>query len=269
MNELFEKQMQELLKEEYPAYKKSLEEPARRGFRINTLKGSSDHFFSVMDIPHEKSLFCDNGYYTDAPNGIGFTPLYMAGAFYMQEPSASSAVTVLRPEEGMKVLDLCAAPGSKSTQIAEKLGMTGLLVTNEIIPSRCKILMENIERHGSANTIVTNSDTKYLAEQFPGFFDAVLCDAPCSGEGMMRKEEEAEKQWTPQLVESCAAIQEEILENAYICLNKGGVLVYSTCTLNMQENEYQILKFLKMTVNRMKFLKNPLPNPLIQIICRM
>lgn len=244
MNELFEKQMQELLKEEYPDYEKCLEKPARRGFRINTLKGSTEHFFSIMDISHEKSPFCDNGYYTDAQNGIGYTPEYMAGAFYMQEPSASSAVTILRPQEGMKVLDLCAAPGSKSTQIAEKLGNTGLLVTNEIISSRCRVLVENIERHGNANTIITNADTKYLAQQFAGFFDAVLCDAPCSGEGMMRKEEEAEKQWTPELVESCAAIQQEILENAYICLNKGGVLVYSTCTLNMQENEYQIRQFL-------------------------
>lgn len=245
MNELFEKQMQELLKDEYPAYKESLAEPARRGFRINTLKGMEDHFFSCTDISHEKSPFCDNGYYTDAAGGIGYSPLYMAGAFYMQEPSASSAVTVLRPLDGMKVLDLCAAPGSKSTQIAEKLGHTGLLVTNEINTSRCRILMENVERHGSANTVVTNCDTKYLADAFAGFFDAVLCDAPCSGEGMMRKEEEAEKQWAPELIESCAAIQEEILENAYICLNLGGVLVYSTCTLNMQENEYQILRFLK------------------------
>ena len=245
MNTLFMKQMQELLKDEFPAYEKSLSLPARRGFRVNTLKGDADHFFEVMDISHEKSPFCDNGYYTDAPGGIGYTPEYMAGAFYMQEPSASSAVTVLNPQKGMKVLDLCAAPGSKSTQIAEKLGNEGLLVTNEINQARCKVLLENIERHGSANTIVCNADTKFLAESFEGFFDAVLCDAPCSGEGMMRKEEEAEKQWSMDLIKSCAAIQREILDNAYRCLKQGGILVYSTCTLNKTENEYQIRQFLE------------------------
>lgn len=244
MNELFEQQMREILKDEYDAYMDCLNEQPKKGFRVNTLKTDASHLFSCVELHHEKHPFADNGYYTDVERGIGYTPEYMAGAFYMQEPSASSAVTILRPEPGLNILDMCAAPGSKSTQIAEKMNHEGLLVCNEINPKRASVLVENIERHGCANVVVTNSDTKVLAEELEGFFDMVLCDAPCSGEGMMRKEDEASRQWSPQLVSYCAALQKEILENAYRCLKPGGVLVYSTCTLNMQENELQILQFL-------------------------
>ena len=245
MNEEFLKTMQDLLKDEYPEYLKCLAQPARRGFRVNTLKTSSEDLFEVMDVPHEKSPFADNGYYTDAPAGIGYTPAYLAGTFYMQEPSASSAVTILDPKPGMKVLDLCAAPGSKSTQILEKLQNQGLLVSNEIDRKRAKILLENIERNGAANAIVLNDNTDTVADTFPEYFDAVLCDAPCSGEGMMRKEKEASAQWSRDLVRHCASLQKDILDNAYRCLKKGGTLVYSTCTLNIHENEEQILSFLE------------------------
>ena len=245
MNELFLKQMQELLKDEYPAYFACLDQKPQRGYRINTLKTTPEELFSILDLPQKKTPFCKNGYYMDERSGIGRTPEYMAGAFYMQEPSASSAVTVLNPIKGMKVLDLCAAPGSKSTQIAEALDHEGLLVANEINPTRCRILVENIERHGCDNVIVCNSDTGHIADQFEGFFDAVLCDAPCSGEGMMRKEEEAGRQWSMELIDNCARLQKEILHNAWRCLRPGGTLVYSTCTLNEKENELQILQFLK------------------------
>ena len=245
MNPLFEKQMRDLLKTEADTYFACLNQPAKKGFRINTLKGDADQLFGCLSISHEKSRFADNGYYTDAKAGIGHTPEYMAGAFYMQEPSASSAVTVLKPLPGMKVLDLCAAPGSKSTQIGEMMKNQGLLVVNEINSQRARILLENIERHGITNAVVTNCDTKVIADTLEEYFDMVLCDAPCSGEGMMRKENEAISQWSPKLVESCAALQKEILSNAYRCLKPGGTLVYSTCTLNKVENEQQVLSFLQ------------------------
>lgn len=245
MNEAFLKNMQNLLGDEYPAYLESLNQAPERGFRVNTLKTTPEKLFAVLDIDHKKSPFAKNGYYTNAKAGIGYTPEYLAGAFYMQEPSASSAVTILDPKPGMKVLDLCAAPGSKSTQILEKLADQGLLVANEIDRKRAGILLENIERNGASNAIVLNEDTKVIADTFPEYFDAVLCDAPCSGEGMMRKEKEAVVQWSEELVAHCALLQKEILENAYRCLRKGGTLVYSTCTLNKKENEEQILSFLK------------------------
>lgn len=244
MNEIFLKRMQDLLKEEYPAYLAAIEEPARRGMRVNTLRLTEEEFFRIMPLDVDKSPFADNGYYLKDQKHLGFTPAYAAGLFYMQEPSASSAVTILDPEPGMKVLDLCAAPGSKSTQIAEKLGNTGFLCVNEINASRARILLENIVRHGPANTLVLNSAPDAVADSFPEFFDAVLCDAPCSGEGMFRKNEEAEIQWSMENVMACAARQKKIIHEAWRSLRPGGVLVYSTCTFSREENEELIASFL-------------------------
>lgn len=244
MNEQFLSQMKDILKDEYPSYLKCLEEKPIHAFRVNTLKTDAQHLFSCMNIKHEPTPYADNGYYTDETK-YGTTPEYLAGAFYMQEASASSAVTVLDPKPGMKVLDLCAAPGSKTTQILEKLNNQGLLVSNEYDHKRSRILLENVERNGASNCIVLNNDTKDISNTFEEYFDMVLCDAPCSGEGMMRKNDIAIEQWTPELVQHCASLQKEILENAYKCLKKGGTLVYSTCTLNLEENEYQIKNFLE------------------------
>ncbi len=169
----------------------------------------------------------------------------MAGFFYIQEPSASSAVTILDPKPGMKVLDMCAAPGSKSTQISEMLEQDGLLVANEIHPTRARVLLENIERCGSANTIVLNNDPQDISKAFPEFFDMVLCDAPCSGEGMFRKEDQAVEQWSLENVQACAVRQSCILDEAYKCLKPGGTMVYSTCTFAMEENEKCMLKFVQ------------------------
>lgn len=243
MNELFLKQMQDILQDEYPAYHTCLEQEPYRGFRINLLKTDAETLFSRMPLEHEKSPYACNGYYTGNAH-YGATPEYMSGAFYMQEASASAAVTIMQPKKGMRILDMCAAPGSKTTQILELMQQDGLLVSNEFDKKRSRILLENVERNGAANCIVMNNDTKYLAQHFAGWFDMVLCDAPCSGEGMMRKNSTAIEQWTPQLVEQCASLQKEILDNAYACLKEDGILVYSTCTLNMQENEYQIRDFL-------------------------
>ena len=249
MNDLYLQQMKSLLGNEYDEYIRLLDEKPQRGFRVNTLKTSADRLFSVMDIHAHKSIFSDNGYILESDESLGNTPGHRAGLFYMQEPSASSAVTVLNPEKGMKILDLCAAPGSKSTQIAEKLGNTGFLAVNEFNRSRAQILLENIERHGSANVMVLNNDTADVAAAFKEYFDAVLCDAPCSGEGMFRKEEDAVTCWSTDNVRLCAARQQEILENAYRCLKPGGVLVYSTCTFNLNENEEVIRNFLSVHDN--------------------
>ncbi len=243
MNDLFLQQMKDILQEEYPAYLECLEKEPYRGFRVNTLKISAEHLFEVLDIKHEKSPYALHGYYTDDKK-YGNTPEYLAGGFYMQEASASAAVTIMNPRGGLKVLDLCAAPGSKTTEILELMGHEGLVVCNEIDHKRSKILLENVERNGASNCIVLNNDTKDIANHFGEYFDMVLCDAPCSGEGMMRKNSEAINQWTPQLVEHCASLQKEILENAYHCLKENGILLYSTCTLNKKENEFQINDFL-------------------------
>ena len=146
---------------------------------------------------------------------------------------------------GMRVLDLCAAPGSKSTQIAEALDHQGLLVANEIISSRAAILKENMERCGAANVIIVNNTPAEVAKAFPEYFDAVLCDAPCSGEGMFRKDPDAVTHWSPEHVSSCAARQSGILDDAAACVKPGGVLVYSTCTFSIEENEQNVISFLK------------------------
>lgn len=244
MDEQFLQRMQQLLGDEYDAWYRLKDEAPRRGMRINTLKTDAASFFALTGLPQEPTPFCDHGYYLHDEKGLGVSPAYLAGLFYIQEPSASAAVTILDVQKGDRVLDLCAAPGSKTTQISESLGQTGFLVANEINPRRAAVLKENVERHGSANVYVLNSDTARVADAFPSYFDRVLCDAPCSGEGMMRKNEEAEKQWSSELVHSCAARQKEILENAYRCLAGGGTLVYSTCTFNKEENEEVIGSFL-------------------------
>lgn len=243
MNEAYLERMKAMLGDEFPAYLSCLDKPARKGMRINTLRIDEESFFQELPIEHERSPFSDNGFYVDGQK-LGNTPAYFAGLFYMQEPSASSAVSILDPKPGMKVLDLCAAPGSKSTQIAEKLQNTGFLCVNEINASRSRILLENIIKHGTANTLVLNSDPKSVADAFPNYFDAVLCDAPCSGEGMFRKSDDAVEQWSLHNVQMCAERQQSILNEAYRALRPGGVLVYSTCTFAMEENEETIATFL-------------------------
>lgn len=164
-------------------------------------------------------------------------PSHEMGLYYIQEPSAMSAAALLAPKPGMRVLDLCAAPGGKSTQLATYLGDSGLLVSNEINTQRSRILSQNIERMGIKNAIVTNEDSFVLASHFPGFFNAIQVDAPCSGEGMFRKLPEAIEQWSMENVAICAARQKEILDNAAVMLKPGGTIVYSTCTFSKEENE--------------------------------
>lgn len=244
MNSLYLSQMKDLLKDEFDQYLSMLDQPPQRGIRVNTLKTTADELFEITPLTYKKSPFADNGWYVKAESSLGRMLSYKAGLFYIQEPSASAAVTVLDPKPGMKVLDLCAAPGSKSTQIGEKLKNTGFLCVNEYVRKRTMPLLENIEQYGLSNTMILNNDTRDVAKAFPEYFDAVLCDAPCSGEGMFRKEDEALANWSEENVRLCAERQREILNNAEKCLKPGGVLVYSTCTFNIHENEETILHFL-------------------------
>ena len=155
-----------------------------------------------------------------------------------------AAVIQLDIQPGQRVLDLCAAPGGKSTQIAAAMEGSGILISNEILPARAKILSENVERMGIVNAVVTNESPDRLAERFTDYFDRILVDAPCSGEGMFRKNPEACEQWSEANVKLCAARQDEILDCAAGMLKPGGRMVYSTCTLNTMENEENISWFL-------------------------
>ena len=202
---------------------------------LKTLKISSD----------KKVSWADEAYYFDENVRPGKHPYHEMGLYYIQEPSAMSAAALLAPKPGMRVLDLCAAPGGKSTQLATYLGDSGLLVSNEINTQRSRILSQNIERMGIKNAIVTNEDSFVLASHFPGFFNAIQVDAPCSGEGMFRKLPEAIEQWSMENVAICAARQKEILDNAAVMLKPGGTIVYSTCTFSREENEDVIECFLE------------------------
>lgn len=244
--EKFKETMKPLLGEDFESFVDALENsPAVRGFRVNTLKISDGDFEKCASFSAEKIDEIPNGYIFREEK-VGSDPLHHAGAFYVQDPSAMATVAAAReyiPADAL-MLDLCAAPGGKSTQLAA-LAPDGFLISNEIVPARAKILRGNIERMGVRNSAVTCADTSLFAKEFPEAFDFVLCDAPCSGEGMMRKyNEEAAKNWSEENVALCAARQKEILENAAKCTAPGGILVYSTCTFNLSENEMTVDAFL-------------------------
>ena len=225
---------------EYPAFMESLERPRAVALRFAPGKEVKELPFVGQPVPWEPL-----GYYYDPEARPGLHPYHECGVYYLQEASAMSAVALLDPQPGERICDLCAAPGGKSTQIAGRLGGEGLLISNEFSPKRAKILSQNIERMGVSNAIVTNGDTAVLAKKLPGFFDRVLVDAPCSGEGMFRKEEAAVTDWSEETVEMCARRQQEILHNAARLVRPGGRLVYSTCTFAPAENEEMMARFLE------------------------
>ena len=239
--EAFLIRMQAQLGEEYPAFLESLERPRAVALRFNPLKGEIPSLpFVQQPVPWEQQ-----GYYYDPESRPGLHPYHEAGVYYLQEASAMSAVALLDPQPGELVCDLCAAPGGKTTQIAGRMMGEGLLLCNEINPKRAKILSRNIERMGVANALVTNEHPGRLAEKYTGCFDRVLVDAPCSGEGMFRKEEAAVTDWSQETVEMCARRQAEILHSGAAMLKPGGRLVYSTCTFAPEENEQSIENFLR------------------------
>lgn len=238
--------MKSLLGNEFENFLKYYNGDNFRGLRVNTLKCSVDKLKSLLDFQLDNTPFCKEGFYLpNYVNSIGNSPLHHCGAFYVQEPSATSAVTMLNVQKGDKVLDLCAAPGGKSTQIGAKLQGKGLLWANEIVRSRSLILLSNIERMGITNAVVSNCHPDILCNSLRGYFDKILVDAPCSGEGMFRKNDNAQTQWSQEHVKSCAVRQLQILNSAKNALKENGIIVYSTCTFSTEENEGVITKFLE------------------------
>ena len=250
----FEKKMKAFLGNEWEEFLYSYDNNRFQALRFNTLKvgknkSVEEEIAGIMDklcIPMDKKVtWANDAYYYDEEKRPGKHPYHEMGLYYIQEPSAMSAAALLAPKPGMRVLDLCAAPGGKSTQLATYLGDSGLLVSNEINTQRSRILSQNIERMGIKNAIVTNEDSFVLASHFPSFFNAIQVDAPCSGEGMFRKLPEAVEQWSTENVAICAERQKEILDNAAVMLKPGGVIVYSTCTFSREENEDVVEHFLE------------------------
>ena len=233
--------MEALLGKEYGAFLAALDRPLQKGLRLGPKGQDLDLTagFGLTPVP-----WAENGYTYDPDTRPGKHPYHEAGAYYLQEPSAMAPAAMLGAKPGERVLDLCAAPGGKSTQLAASMEGRGLLVCNEVSPKRARILSRNIERMGISNALVLNMHPRDLARRFSGFFDRVLVDAPCSGEGMFRKEEAAVTDWSPETVDMCAGRQLEILRSAASMLRLGGTLCYSTCTFAPEEDEGVMARFL-------------------------
>lgn len=240
----FKEKMKALLEpDDYQALLDSFEQESYKGIRINTLKGSSELVVPVLPFNVEPVTWCPTGYSIPRDTRPGKNPAYYAGLYYVQEPTAMTSAEVLAPEPGDWVLDLCAAPGGKTTQLACKLGGKGLLVANELVKNRADILASNVERMGIENIVITSEFPEKLVANFAGRFDKILVDAPCSGEGMFRKDADAADHWSSGRVMQCAARQEKILESVHKLLKPGGILVYSTCTFSPEENEQVVEAF--------------------------
>ena len=235
MNERYFERMRAQLSD-FAAYRACLPQPPYRGIRVNTLKISPDAFREIAPFALAPAAWEPNGFLiSEEKPGKYF--YHDAGLYYVQEPSAMCAVPLLGARPGERVLDLCSAPGGKGTQIAQAMQGKGLLVLNEKMPDRAKVLLQNVERMGVANAVVTCAEPAELAARLPAFFDRILVDAPCSGEGMLRKEPAAAENWSEENVFMCAERQKKILESAVAMLAPGGTLVYSTCTFAPEEDE--------------------------------
>ena len=233
----FTARMEKLLGKDYETFLKSYEETRKYALRVNTLKISPEEFVQIAPFHLTKVPWIDNAFYYEEEDAPARHPFYYAGLYYLQEPSAMTPASVLAPQKGERVLDLCAAPGGKATALAAMLGGEGLLVANDISASRCRALLKNLELFGTVNAFVTNAVPARLAEQFPGWFDSVLLDAPCSGEGMFRKDENTIRAWYPEKNAECAKIQKDLILRSADMLRPGGRLLYSTCTFAPEENE--------------------------------
>lgn len=228
---------------DFSAFCKALEAPPVRALRVNPVKTDEKTLLPLLPFATEPLPFLPGAFLAGAEK-VGALPAHHAGMFYMQDPSAISAIAAVPLKTGIRAIDLCAAPGGKATQIAAAIGERGVLVANEYVPARCRILQGNVERLGLSNTVVTNLDTGALADFYGSYFDFVAADAPCSGEGMFRKYEVAPEEWSPENVALCAARQKEILKNAARLTRPGGMLLYSTCTFSVEENEANVDAFL-------------------------
>ena len=248
MNDLPEKFIENMKKQlpedEWEAFFAVYARPPYKGLRVNALKISAAEFEKISPFPLRPVPWAENGFYTDGEK-TGAHAYHFAGLYYSQEPSAMCAAPLLDAKPNERVLDLCSAPGGKGTQLAAAMKGEGILVLNEPVFSRAQILSRNVERLGVKNAVVLSEYPETLAEYFPEYFDKILVDAPCSGEGMFRKNaEEALSEWSEENVAMCAARQKEILDYAFRMLKTGGKLVYSTCTFSEAEDEEQTKNFL-------------------------
>ena len=241
----FKKKMKTVLGDEYPEFISALEGgEAVRGMRANLIKTTPEKLVGDGEFKLEPIPYVENGFILREERAMGASPYHHAGMIYMQDPGAMASAAALDIQSDWWVADLCAAPGGKSSQIAERLSKDGFLLSNEYVPKRAKIIVGNFERLGIKNAMVTSLDTSRLAEMYDGVFDLVVVDAPCSGEGMFRKSEEAIEDWSEENVRNCAERQREILKNAEGLVKPGGYLLYSTCTYSPEENEQTLALFL-------------------------
>lgn len=254
----FEDRMKIILKDDYSSFIKTFEsDDFYTAIRLNPKKENTKKLFDNIIKPTQQITWCSDGFYIDKKDFSGNHPYHLAGLCYFQEPSAMSSVEAMPINHDDFVLDLCAAPGGKSTQAGAKLSQDGLLISNEIIPKRATILAENIERFGLSNTIVTNESPEKLSDKFREFFDKIIVDAPCSGEGMFKKEPKAIQEWSENHTKTCAIRQKHILDCAYKMLLPGGMIVYSTCTFAPVENE-GVVDYMLTTYTDLELYKTPL-----------
>lgn len=238
---LFEDNMIGLLGEDFKEYKKCLDKPMYHGIRINTMKISVEEFLKINPFHLRPVPWCDNGFYYDEQlDKPSKHPYYYAGLYYIQEPSAMTPASVIPVEEGDRVLDICAAPGGKSTELAAKLSGTGVLVSNDISASRAKALLKNLEVFGATNALIISEAPYKLSERFAGYFDKILIDAPCSGEGMFRKSNSMITAWENNGNQLFSDLQISILKEVVKMLKPGGKILYSTCTFAPLENEKSV-----------------------------
>ncbi|TBL81415.1 NOL1/NOP2/sun family putative RNA methylase [Paenibacillus thalictri] len=252
----FSDKMKRLLGTEYADFLASYDDPRWFGLRVNTLKLPAEAFQRLSSFRLTPIPWTSTGFYYEDGDRPGKHPYYHAGLYYIQEPSAMAPAELLDAVPGDRVLDLCAAPGGKSTQIAAKLQGEGLLVVNDIHADRVKALVKNLELAGVRNAVVLNERPDKLTGPFAAYFDKILIDAPCSGEGMFRKDEEMAKQWQPDHPQHYAAMQRELLDQAAEMLKPGGRIVYSTCTFSPEENEAMIAQF---AARHPEFMIEPIP----------
>lgn len=246
LDEKFLSRMQGLLGDNYTAFRDALYSgDAVRGVRINKLKTDIDAFLKAKAFNLNAIPYADDGFIPEDADGIGNTPEHHAGMIYVQDPGAMATLNAMDLKPGWRVIDMCAAPGGKSGQAAAKIGDGGFLLSNEFVPKRAKTVVSNFERLGVKNAIVTSLNTAELPKLFSKYFDLVIADVPCSGEGMFRKSETAVSEWSEENVEACASRQRGIMKNAAPLVRHGGYLLYSTCTYSLEENEMVIDVFLK------------------------
>lgn len=252
--EAFANKMENILGEEYGAFLAGFEKPRHYGLRVNTAKISAEDFMDMAPFHLKPIPWVKNGFYYEEGDMPAKHPYYFAGLYYIQEPSAMTPASRLPLKPGMRVLDLCAAPGGKATELGARLLGEGVLAANDISASRVKALLKNVEVMGIPNSFLLNEVPAKIARQFPEYFDRILVDAPCSGEGMFRKNPEAAKAWNADKPLECAKMQKEILKQAVSMLKGGGMLLYSTCTFSPEENE-QIIAWLLKEASGMKLLE--------------